>query len=875
MDRKHQPPQTNRKLIATGVALLLGGLALSGWLLSRGLTQYQQVTQTMQQKGWGKYLKTPNKNAVAFSLKCNFNDACRKTLNAATKNTLTGKALSPGLGLMGIGLVSLMAARPRRVRKSPGYAYWGDAKNEKISRYIKNPDPLNTNTGYLGILETGEVLRPPMRDWCTNVLIVGGVGAGKTSGLFRPMLMFDAIDGNSSIVYDLKYPDKSLFEMVIPFARYGRRVQVFTPFSPNTMRLPLLEDVKDKESALMVANIIRPPSSSEGDVEYYKNLERILLASTILGVMTDPYSGKSLKDVYLRFCDGQKALTSFLVNHDNRDVKQMSQSVLALKEETLVGLINGLIPLLQIFDDPNLSRATTSAPGENLQLKSVFTLPTILYIGIPQRVILNGAAGRMLLQLIKRTINNKMLEVAEFYGGQLPVLCTEYDDEFHNFGFIPDNDKYVSTNRSRRMAMVFGIQNLSQGEYTYGDRGFAAMTNNVIRHMIAFPGAINMKDARTVSDSLGRITAYDVRNGRSSGGLFETRTSQNEGEVARPLLGPEEFSDFGDNRGILMSTGMPPVKVYFPKLTDPEMAGVKNPLYHPFKQVMDTVTDVEAEIHKIVQQYNKIPTPTVAQILEREDPSGLLNSFVSRVIRYGAAITVTRTLEGRLKDLVIDLETVHEGQAKEELMDLMAAQTARGLPEPEDLTELEEQDVESFIRKTRYTMLETAGLLDRKGKMAHLSEQGMRTLGKERVQELEELQFLGLLEVWKRTKPELIPSGTTTRSDVIALERDATYELPKQTVQLLLKMELPDELMPELTHSRLLKTKVLSVPKERTAFHKVMLDLQSRKKGTDMKNDPQKGKGNDKTIKKGRPGDKPLFRDDPPGGDDAAGGVSA
>ncbi len=556
------------------LASIRASLAAVVWL---GFTAYRSadtVTRVMFNKGWAKTAGvSPNADLFTFGFRCFFTAPdCAKVFSPSFTQRVPNYVIySPLLGFIGLILFRILN-RPRS-EKDPGEARWATPKD--MAAYIGERPEDNARYGYLGLLEgkTKDVIRLPENARCAHTLIIGGTGAGKTTRYVNPNLLMDARDGASAVVFDLKYPDprSGFLETINYFKAWGRNVYPFTPFDPDSVRIPLLAGVQTIQDAIGVAEAFRPFGEAEGGAEFYKNNERQLLAGLFLAVSQEP--NPSLKRVFELLGGGSAALQKYL--KEKPIVRNFLATLLELRADQMTGICTGLMGDLLAFTNPNLNRATSMGPGDTLDLEKICDAPSFLYIGIPQEEI-QGGQGQVLLRLIKRMIDRAILSACSKNNGRLKTHLNLYLDEFPSFGPLPNIAENLATMRSRRVAFHIAMQNLAQGQAVYGKEEFAGMINNNFAQMVVFPRSLRLEDATYFAELFGEMTVTEVSTSfMSAGGIVDNpigdkRRAKSTKLATRFLLSAEAMRTFPDGWAVIETIGSPTAKVFMPRLDQKE-----------------------------------------------------------------------------------------------------------------------------------------------------------------------------------------------------------------------------------------------------------------------------------------------------------------
>lgn len=565
-------------LFAVSVILILGGLGYGIYGFFRGI---------------GETLRALERQGIPF-VRCLSDRACANWMNARLGEEFSTDFVYWLLPVLPLAALARMKMN-EKPRKAPG-----------MSRYATLADLTSflsgERSGWLGIYQ-GKVLRYPRELRFGHTLVLGQPGAGKTSRFYEPNLVMDALDGNSVVVVDLKWPNTRGFPRFIPFLEgTGHRIELFLPYEPGTKKLPLLRDASDPLVAMEIAEGIIPVDQRATAMTYYKDQERAILA-TLIRLEATIGTGSMGRLVRL-LKQGHKALEDFVNELGDERAKEEMGFFFDLTPNQKTGLITGLIGKLQPFDDPRLERATSRGTSEEeIDVARVAREPTFLYLGIPQDQLMEGV-GQVFLQMLVRYINRTLLREARHHGGRCPVPVVIYMDEWANLGYLPGMDVMLATVRERRIAYILTLQNLNQGIKDYGEAEFKAIINN-LNFWVLFPQAISLDDRKYIAEFLGETTAYEktVAHGwRGMVPVFDPRLQVTEREVARLLLSPVEMNSFGEGEVLVLGPRLYPLRAWLPRLDEPVIGGYKNPL-HVYGKHLNALWEDPDEVVAAVERH--------------------------------------------------------------------------------------------------------------------------------------------------------------------------------------------------------------------------------------------------------------------------------
>ncbi len=615
-------PQALVRLQKTLVILFL--LCLGGTLATVYFGAKTSISALLE-ADWATYVDSPDDGRMTFTLTCLRNNECRPVLRELFTTQglyLFTQVLAGGFATFLI-LAAFMGffAKNKLEEKDPGGGKF--ASDEDLRAYLRDDkDPKNPRKGHFGYTESGKQLRAPLRDRCTHLAIFAGTGGGKTTRVIKPSLIQDALDGTSVLMVDPKWPDPQggYSDTLAIFKEQGYEVQVFCPFEEYTLRLPLLGSLKSADDAEVLASTIIPKTMS-GEVsdgsQFYRNQERELLKHLLWG---QAQAGRgSVGDIYDLIDGGPKALNKWQENCPDKKIQKSMTTLMQNRQETLIGIIQGLKGSLSIFTNERLDAATQagSHDSQNLDATALTRKKSVLYVGIPQQMFLRGE-GKLLLNLFFRRIMDEILGVATKKGGRLEQHLAVYIDEFAHVGKLEHAGSWFGTMRSYNIAFTVALQNRAQLEMVYGSVGARAMEGGNFQHLITFPAALKGDDKEYVSKLLGEVTVEERANSESSEGIFGlTRKTVTLRRVARPLLSREEMNKWDSDYGVLLPHGAGPTKIAAPMIHQKRVGKVRNGFYRFRNQIGqgDSVSLVKTLLsqYEIAWRTPELPEPEATE----------------------------------------------------------------------------------------------------------------------------------------------------------------------------------------------------------------------------------------------------------------------
>jgi hypothetical protein len=131
--------------------------------------------------------------------------------------------------------------------------------------------------------------------------------------------------------------------------------------------------------------------------------------------------------------------------------------------------------------------------------------------------------------------------------GRLPVPVLAYLDEFGTIGHVPEFQSRLATVRSARIGCLLVVQDLAQLTKEYGkEDADTILTNATTKLCLA---GVTHDDAEYFSKLAGTTTVHSTNRGSTHPLLlpWADRGNRGVGEVARPLITPDELRTLGDD----------------------------------------------------------------------------------------------------------------------------------------------------------------------------------------------------------------------------------------------------------------------------------------------------------------------------------------
>ena len=462
--------------------------------------------------------------------------------------------------LYGVAVMVLSSSRKNRRRGvEHGSAKWGDVF-QIAKRYRDKKHPKEN----LILTQHFQMGLDGYRHKCnTNVLVIGGSGAGKSRSYAIP----NALNcGNCSMVIcDPK--SEILRKTGGALKANGYEVRVFDLLSPDTSFCynPLAYVRDDKDVLRLIETLIQsttPPGAQSSDPFWTKS-ETALLQALVLYLMHEAPKEEQ------NFAMVMEMLAAAEVREEDEEyespldilfarLEMRDPESIAVKQyhvfkmgagKTLKSILISVGVRLSAFNLPQIARLTYT---DDLQLEELGEKKVALFCCIPDSdKSLNYLVGMIYGQLIQT-----LYYVADRkYKGRLPVPVHLLIDEAPNIALPTDNFlPWLSTMRSRAIFCSYIAQNMAQIKALFKEQWESLVG---LCDEFLYLGGNEKETHKYVSELMGKETLDTNTYGHSRGrsGSF----SVNDQQTGRELLTPDEVRMLDNRKAILFVRGERPM----------------------------------------------------------------------------------------------------------------------------------------------------------------------------------------------------------------------------------------------------------------------------------------------------------------------------
>ena len=462
--------------------------------------------------------------------------------------------------LYGVAVMVLSSNRKNRRRGAEhGSAQWGDVF--QISKRYRDKKHPKENLILTQHFQMGLDGHKHKRN--TNVLVIGGSGAGKSRSYAIP----NALNcGNCSLVIcDPK--SEILRKTGGALKANGYEVRVFDLLSPDTSFCynPLAYVRDDKDVLRLIETLIQsttPPGAQSSD-PFWQKSETALLQALVLyliheapkeeqnfAMVMEMLAAAEVREEDEEYESPLDILFARLEMRDPESIAVKQYHVFKMGAgKTLKSILISVGVRLSAFNLPQIARLTYT---DDLHLEELGEKKVALFCCIPDSdKSLNYLVGMIYGQLIQT-----LYYVADRkYKGRLPVPVHLLIDEAPNIALPTDNFlPWLSTMRSRNIFCSYIAQNMAQLKALFKEQWESLVG---LCDEFLYLGGNEKETHKYISELMGKETldtnTYGYSRGRS--GSFNV----NDQQTGRELLTPDEVRMLDNRKAILFVRGERPM----------------------------------------------------------------------------------------------------------------------------------------------------------------------------------------------------------------------------------------------------------------------------------------------------------------------------
>ena len=404
----------------------------------------------------------------------------------------------------------------------------------------------------------------------TNILVVGGSGAGKTRTYAVPNVLEAARAGPDGKGCSLVITDPKaeiLRKTGAYLIRQGYEVRVFDLINPSASFCynPFVYVKDDKDVLQLITNLIQnttPPHAQSSD-PFWEKSETALLQALMLYLLHEAPPEEQNFGMVMELLESAEVREEDETYHSPLDVlferlEEREPDSIACKQyrvfkqaagKTAKSILVSVGVRLAAFNLPQINRLTMT---DELHLDELGERKVALFCCIPDSdKSLNYLVGMVYTQLIQTLYR----QADRVHKGRLPVPVHCLMDEFPNVALPKDSFlSALATMRSRGIFCSIIVQNISQLKAMYKDSWESLIG---LCDEFLYLGGNEQSTHKYVSELIGKETVDTTSHSRSRGHSGSYSTSEQ--QTARDLLTPDEVRLLPDGKAVLFVRGERPV----------------------------------------------------------------------------------------------------------------------------------------------------------------------------------------------------------------------------------------------------------------------------------------------------------------------------
>ena len=434
---------------------------------------------------------------------------------------------------------------------------------------------LGTSTGVFGELshgasiKRGQAVTLALQDAAQNILVLGGIGSGKTTRAVQPLLVQLLDQDSGGLIFDIKGDFKQAVETIAQ----GARRQI-TVIGPEKTKMNLIAGLTPEVAASFLKSALLLNSRGAGDPFWIDTAAE--LCKNALGVLSFFPKRYSLSDLHEYLFD--PAIRSGV----NEEAQEKMATLPDREKRLLKTYLNYYEVIFSDFDDRvkkgvNASVSQILSPFNHPDLVDAFCTDdssaplmervldgTIYLVDMP--LARWGLGGKVAYNFIKLRFFNVMQRrnTEDKWNHDRPVffMCDEFQEivSANRDGLSDIN--FWDKSRSSKCIGIISAQAVSSFYAAIGQRDLADALIQNFRQKICF----KTEDSHTIemlNHLLGRVEverqSFQQGEGESSGGIFaphqystSSHQSTSRSVIEKQVINPQLFRTLGNNQAVAL-----------------------------------------------------------------------------------------------------------------------------------------------------------------------------------------------------------------------------------------------------------------------------------------------------------------------------------
>ena len=434
---------------------------------------------------------------------------------------------------------------------------------------------------------------------CSNIhsLVIGGTGSGKTTGLISPTIQANALSKNkpSMLIYDLKSELYKQHSKLLEEQGYNvlilnlKEPVKSIKFNPLSIIWELYQDFQvaienddieaqtDLETKISnyitdIALKIVPTASGENKV--WSEGSQGIIKGLLWGMLEDSKNPayNMTKEKFtlsqigniLNIPTQREEMFNFLQNRPKDSIVFKKSGIILNNEseKTVASYISNTQTNLEKFTEVGIEIVTSAS---DFEMEDLIKQQTAIFVAIDD----TNSACHILCSLLTSQVRNYLVHYADTHGGALDRTWYFFLDEFANLPKIENFNKWMSTDRSRKLFYCIILQSLSQLKNIFNEEEKTEIINNCSLQM--FLNSSELQSLKYFQDLFGTYTEYsrsaNINEKSLEAGVYEG----SKGLTERHLVNLDDLQYIKRGNIYFYYVGLPPCKATLIPFYDPEL----------------------------------------------------------------------------------------------------------------------------------------------------------------------------------------------------------------------------------------------------------------------------------------------------------------
>jgi type IV secretion system protein VirD4 len=385
-----------------------------------------------------------------------------------------------------------------------------------------------------------------------NIFLLGSPGAGKTQSYLLTNLLHE--QHRSIVVTD---PKGEIYETTAKFKQeQGYQVHLinFSEMQISDRYNPLDYIFKEVDAEQVATTIVMNAGGEKQDNDFWTRAEIALLKTLLLYVRLEcPEQANLAKVKEILTVHGRtpKQMDAFFNKLPSDHPAYQAYLIVRMAEDrTRASIFISLGITLSKFDAKDVRAFTQKS---DFSLDDIGKKKMIVYCVLP----IADSTWEPLTSTFFTQLFQRLYSVADHNYNKLPVKVNILLDEFVNIGKLPRFEQILATCRSYGISISTIVQSIGQLIDLYTkEKAEGIIGNCSLRYLL---GVSDKMTAEYFSELIGKTTIQTRSTSQNKG--KEKSSSSSKQYTERLLLTPDELTRMDRDEGILLTTGIYPVKL--------------------------------------------------------------------------------------------------------------------------------------------------------------------------------------------------------------------------------------------------------------------------------------------------------------------------